>query len=61
MLLRRMIRWSIRCPRSVRSSVLYLLGNCPSVQLLALKRCTRFFRKCTPSDDLLEDKIRFVG
>ena len=48
MLLRRMIRWAIKCPRSVRSSFLYMLCNCPSVQLLVMKRYVHFFRKCIP-------------
>ena len=51
--LRAMLRWALRAEIDVRSSLLYLLGNCPTVQLLVLKRCLRYFRK-------LEGSQRFV-
>jgi hypothetical protein len=44
-LLRNMLRWALRLRNSPRSSFMYLFSNCPTVQLLVLKKCVRFFRK----------------
>lgn len=54
---RKMLRWSLKCKRDIRTSFLYLLADSPSVQVLTFKRCLRFFSK-------LEDpstETRFVG
>jgi hypothetical protein len=45
-LLRKMLRWALKSPRDTRCSFLYLICNCPTLQVLAFKRCVRFFRKC---------------
>lgn len=42
---RKMLRWALKCKRDIRNSVLYILADCTSVQLLVFKRCLRFFDK----------------
>ena len=37
----------------IRSSLLAVLSNCPTVQVLVYKRCHRYFRK-------VEDEPRFI-
>lgn len=38
------IRWALNVKRDTRVSVLHLLGNCESLQLLTHKQCFRFFK-----------------
>ncbi len=40
---RDMLRWALRAPRGSRNSVLYVVSNSASVQLLCHKACWRFF------------------
>jgi hypothetical protein len=40
---RKMLRWALKCKRDIRSSVLYLISDSPSIQVLTFKRCLRFF------------------
>ena len=42
-LARELMRWALNAKCDVRNSVLYVLGNCTSVQLLCHKQCWRFF------------------
>ena len=41
---RDLLRWALRSPMGTRNSLLYVLGNSESVQLLCHKQCWRFFR-----------------
>ena len=54
---RKMIRWALHCKRDIRTSLLYVLSDSPSVQLLTFKRCLRLFEKL---DDPNSEE-RFVG
>ena len=56
-LLRQMLRWALKTPTDIRSSFLYLICNCPTVQVLVFKRCIRFFRNCKQN----EPDCRFVA
>ena len=41
---REVTRWAIRAHGDTRNNMLYVLGNCESIQLLCHKQCWRFFR-----------------
>ena len=43
-LLNTMLRWALVAPRDTRTCFLHVVGNCPSVQALVWKRCSRYFR-----------------
>lgn len=47
--LRAMLRWALRLPRDMRCSLLYMFLHCPTVQVLAMKRCFRYFKKVAES------------
>lgn len=51
--LRHMLRWAMVAPVNMRSSMLYVAGNCPTVQALVYKRCLRYFNS-------IETHPRFV-
>ncbi len=40
--LRNMLRWAMMCKRDIRTSLLYISSNCPTAQVLALKRMFRY-------------------
>ena len=43
-LIHNMLRWALVAPRDTRTCFLHVVGNCPSVQALVWKRCSRYFR-----------------
>ena len=43
-LLHTMLRWALVAPRDTRTCFLHVVSNCPSVQALVWKRCSRYFR-----------------
>lgn len=45
--LRKMIRWALNFKRDIRCSLLFLAANAPTLQVLMLKRLTRFFQSAT--------------
>jgi hypothetical protein len=49
-----MLRWALRLKRDTRLSLLYILANSPSLQLLGKKSCLRFFQS-------LESTPRFAS
>jgi hypothetical protein len=53
---RKMIRWAMKCQRNIRTSVLYAVSGCSTVQSLVLKKCVRYFDKLSA-----ESEPRFVN
>lgn len=53
---RRMIRWAMKCHRNIRTSVLYAVSGCATIQALVLKKCVRYCDKLSA-----EVQPRFVN
>ncbi len=52
-----MLQWALKTFRDIRTSQLYLLCHCLTVQLLVFQRCVRFFYRLRVGDP----DSRFVG
>jgi hypothetical protein len=54
------LRWAVRATCDTRNSVLYVLGNSASVQLLCHKQCWRFFQGLDRHPRAATDMVRAI-
>ena len=59
-LTRDFIRWALRAKCDTRVSMLYLLSNCESLQLLCHKACWRFFRGLETYQRAATDTVHLI-
>lgn len=59
-LVRKFIRWALRAKGDLRTSALYIFGNCTSLQLLCQKQCWRFFHSLKQHPRAASDTVHAI-